>query len=110
MVKKPSDGLRYSIIDKDDTLLNSVIATGAGISVETLNTGKHIFQAFLSSTTTPTATVLVEGSLNGVNWATISTLTLSGSDDSKGDAIDEDWSFIRGNVTAISGTSADVTL
>lgn len=110
MTLTPSDSLNFEVRDKNDTLLNAVTSTGPGTAVEGLNTSKHIFQAFLAETTTPTATVLVEGSLDGVVYTTIASFSLSGSGDSKVGALDADYPFIRGNVSAITGTSAAATL
>lgn len=108
--KTPSEGLRYFVINRDLNLLDAVTATGFSTSVESLNTGKHVFQAFHGVSTTPTATILIEGSLDNSNWATIATITLSGSADTDGVAIDEDWKYLRANLTAIAGTSAEVTV
>lgn len=91
------------------TLLSAVTATGAGTSVRA-KFGQKTFQAYLSSTTTPSATIAVEGSNNNIHWVTLGTITLSTSGGTDGFATDAPWSFIRGNVTAISGTSAAATL
>ena len=91
------------------TLLSAKATTGAGSSVKEGNRYK-VFQATLSSTTTPTATVYVQGSLDGTNFVTLGTITLSGSAATDGFASDAPWKYFRGYVNAISGTSATVTL
>lgn len=99
-------------------LLNAVTATGAGASVTFdrpsgygTTRSKATFQGTVSGTGAVTATVLVEVSNNAVNWLTLGTITLSGTTTaSDGFAADAPWVWVRGNVTAISGTGAAVTL
>jgi hypothetical protein len=91
------------------TLLDAVTATGAGSSVS-YGPGPSTFQATLSNTTTPAATVDVEVSNNGTQWVTLGAITLSGALATDGFAADAPWKYVRGNVTAISGASATVTL
>lgn len=91
-------------------LLDSVTATGAGTAIE-MNSHAQTFQASITGTGAVTATVVVEVSNDGSNYLTLGTITLSGTDsDSDGFASSAAWTFVRGNVTAISGTSAAVTL
>lgn len=58
------------------------------------------------------ATIQVQGSNNGTNWDTIGTisLTLSTTSASDGFSSDDRYCLVRGNVTAISGTGASVSL
>lgn len=109
-VKKPAGGLRYAVLDRNITLLDEVTSTGFSSSIESQNTSKHVFQAFHTVTTTPSGTVLIEGSLDNSNWVTIGTITLSGSADSEGLDIDADWLWLRARVSAIAGTSATITV
>jgi hypothetical protein len=61
---------------------------------------------------TGSATINVEGSLNGSNWDVIGTITLTLGTSSTSDsfASDDRYTLVRGNVTAISGTGASVNL
>ena len=58
------------------------------------------------------ATILVQGSIDGVNWILLGTisLTLGTVTTSDGLATSAMWPFVRGNITAISGTDASVDL
>lgn len=100
----------FQATDNIVTLLDAVESTGAGAGVRVPPVAKREFQAYLANTTTPTATVVVEGSMDDVHWVVLTTITLSGADDTDGVTGDNAWIFLRGNVTAISGTSAAVTL
>lgn len=95
--------------EKVVTLLDAAIATGVGAAF-LVGEKASVVQAFLSTTTTPTATVEITGSLNGTHWVVLGTITLSGSADTDGFAVSAPWIWLRGNVTAISGISAAVTL
>ncbi len=96
------------------TLLSAVTATGAGVSAQPKGT-KRTFQAVgATSGGTGTATVRVEVSNTGITneWLTLGTMTLALSTTAATDGFASDavWPFVRGNVTAISGTGAAVTL
>jgi hypothetical protein len=57
------------------------------------------------------ATVLVKASNDSVNFFTLATFTLSGAtSDADGFVSDDSWRYLRGEVSAISGTGAAVTL
>ena len=94
------------------TLLNAVTATGAG----TANggpCGANSFQAVVNGTGAVTATVAVEVSNDGTNWMSLGTINLSGTttaNDVFAVGFGCLYNFSRGNVTAISGTGAAVTL
>jgi P pilus assembly chaperone PapD len=94
------------------TLLNQVTGTGAG-NASGGPSGKNSYQATVTGTGAVTATVVVEVSNNGTNWITLGTLNLSGTNvasDGIAPSNSARWEFSRGNVTAISGTGAAVTL
>ena len=99
-------------------LLDAVIATGAGASIVldapsylANSSAKMAFQAVLSGTGALTATVLVQVSNDAINWMTLGTITLSGTTlTSDGFTAEAPWAYVRGNVTAISGTGATITL
>lgn len=93
-------------------LLESVIATGAGASYE-VRTLHRTFQASgATSAGAGAATIAIEVSNDGSNWLTYDTisLTLSTTTATAGVEMDAQWSYVRGNVTAISGTDASVSL
>ena len=84
-------------------------ATGSGGPVK--NDGaQQTFQATLSNTTTPAATVQIQVSNDGNQWLTLGTITLSGANATDGFLASTSWDKVRANVTAISGTSATVTV
>lgn len=93
-------------------LLSGVLVTGAG-STYGGPRGANTYQATVAGAGAVTATVVVEVSNDGSNWLTLGTITLSGTTSaSDGFAVGAGalWEFSRGNVTAISGTGAAVTL
>lgn len=92
-----------------DALLNGVSVTGPGASVLG-STPDKTFQAVLSNTTTPAATVLVQVSNDNTNWMTLGTITLSTAGQVDGFSAKARWAYVRGNVQSISGASATVTL
>lgn len=93
-------------------LLQDVAAVGAGQPVQGQNIASMSAQGVVAGTGAVSATVVIEGSNNGIDWITIATLNLTGTGrGSDGGAIQmPPWSFVRGRVTAISGTSAAVTV
>ncbi len=92
------------------TLLRNVTATGAAAGVEN-NGPNRAFQAIVAGTGAVTATVNVEVSNNNTDWLVLGTISLSGTTRATdGFANDAPWRFVRGNLTAISGTGAAVTL
>lgn len=94
------------------TLVKAATATGAGIA----NAGVRGAKSFQADGTTTAgagaATIAVQGSNNGVNWDTIDTisLTLATTTSSNSFWSDDRYAYLRGNVTAISGTGASVNL
>jgi len=91
-------------------LLDQVDATGAGES-KPCNYPKRVFQAFMTGTGAVSATVKAQGSLDDEHWTDLGTITLSGTDeDDDSFAIESPYKFVRGNVTAISGADAMLTL
>jgi len=97
---------------RSDTLLAEVTATGAGNSVRSIR-GASTFQASGSvASATGAATIAVQVSDDNINWLTLGTITLALTTTSSSDgfASDAPWAFVRGNVTAISGTGAAISL
>lgn len=95
------------------TLLSAVTSTGAGTS-QSLPSGRCTFQAIANGTSGAfSATVIVQVSNDNTNWEDAITFSLSGTAttaDSAGNTLDAPWAYVRGNVSAISGTGANVTL
>lgn len=74
-------------------------------------TAYRTFQVALSGTGAVTATVAIECSNDGINWETAITFSLSGTSSAHdGNYYVNSWTYTRANVTAISGTSAAVTV
>jgi len=94
-------------------ILNAVTSTGAGGS-RPLPALYSTYQAIANGTSGAfSATVKVQVSNDDTNWEDAITFSLSGTAttaDSDGANISAPWAYVRGNVTAISGTGANVTL
>lgn len=91
-------------------LLDAVLVTGAGRTVRAHRPARA-FQATVVGTGAVSATVKVQVSNDGSSWLDQATITLSGTTSaSDGYAGEAPWKCVRGNVTAISGTGAAVTL
>jgi len=94
------------------TLLDAATATGAG-STRNLLKKEATFQAFgTTASGSGAATILIQVSNDGTNWITAGTitLTLGTAATNDGFASDAKWTFVRANVTALSGTGASVTV
>jgi hypothetical protein len=100
-------------------LLSNATTTGAGDAWHPRDTSAfatyayHSFQANgLTTASTGTATVLIQVSNDGVNFITLGTitLTLGTSVTSDGFAVANTWEYYRANLSAVSGTNAQVTV
>lgn len=94
-------------------LLNAVIVTGAGSAVPMIGGGRCTVAANgTTSAGTGACVVAVEVSNSGTAWVTAGTITLTLGTTSvcDGFALDAPWTYIRGNVTSISGTNATVSV
>ena len=80
------------------TNLNAVTSTGAGSSINAA-AGDGSTWAIIASSVSSGGTVLIQGSLDGTNWATLSTTSV-GANGTTGVAITGRWSFLRANVSA----------
>lgn len=90
-------------------LLDAVTGTGAGTGFQA-ETAKRTFQATVTGTGALTATVKIQVSNDGTNYIDLATISLSGTTSATdGFSSDAPWRFVRGNVTALTGTSAAVT-
>lgn len=86
-------------------------ATGSPVSAvdQSFDTDNRAYQATVSGTGAVTATVVIEVSLDGSNWLTLGTITLSGTTSATdGFASSAPWAYVRSRVSAITGTSATV--
>lgn len=101
-----------------DKLLDNVSATGAGAKSTPLKTPKRSFQAY-GKTTAGVGSVTVQVQVSDVenpaedgDWFVMGsiTLVLGTTKVSDGFTSDAPWRHIRGNVSAIAGTGATVTL
>lgn len=93
-------------------LLSNVIATGAGSAKGGAPLDKT-YQAYgTTSAGAGAATILVQGSNDGTSWDTIGTisLTLATTVSSDSFSSQDRYDQVRGNVSAISGTNATVSL
>jgi hypothetical protein len=96
-------------------LLTGATGTGAGSTFNVFGKlsehNQRTFQATVTGTGAVTATVLIQVSNDGTNFLTLGTITLSGTTSaSDGFASNAPWVHVRANVSAISGTSAAVTV
>lgn len=81
-------------------------ALGKGPALEVAQANRT-FQAVVTGQGLQSATVLIEGSLNGVDYVTLKTLTCVATDAKSvdTDAINEAWKYTRANTTALSAGS-----
>ena len=98
---------------KTALIFDDVSVTGTSTSITPLFTNR-LFQAVGTVTTgTGACTMEVQGSLDNTVWHVLDTLSLSLTTTATGDYYDMDdtpWKYIRGNISAISGTNATVSL
>lgn len=97
---------------KQIVLLNAATATVTApfISLPESVSGFTV-QASVVGTGAVTATVQVEVSNDDTYWIVIGTISLSGTtNDTDGIAVSAPWKSVRPNLTAITGTSAAVTV
>lgn len=94
-------------------LLQAVTTASTGNSVDMLNYPQEYrsFVAKVAGTGSVSATVLIEASSNGTDFFTLATFTLSGTTSAADACVtDDSWRYLRGRVSAVSGTGAAVTL
>ncbi len=91
-------------------LLNAATATATSVSSSGFGASRT-FQAAVTGTGAVSATVLIEGSNDGVNFLLLGTITLTGTTSaSDGFVSSAAWDSVRARLTAISGTNAAVTV
>jgi hypothetical protein len=91
------------------TLATAATATGTQAPVA-MGVGSKTFQATLTSTGSGSATVAIEGSLNGSSWDSLGTLSPSNTASDSITLVAAAYTAYRANVTAITGTAAAVTV
>lgn len=93
-------------------LLSNITSITDGLAIEHNNEDDtKSFQATVKGAGLVTATVLIQATLNGIDWLTLGTITLSGtSSASDGFSSSSSWAAFKAKVTAISGTGATVTV
>ena len=97
---------------KTHTLLSVKTDTGAGDVIEPIASKRTFQLTGFTSAGAGTADVDVEVSNDGINFKSIDTLSLTLGTTVTSDLFTSDapWKHVRGNVTTISGTDAEVTL
>lgn len=91
-------------------------ATGTGVPAGATPIGVASRKTYQASGTTTNgagaATILIQGSNDGTNWDLIGTIVLVLATTTSSDSFSSDdrYAFVRGNVSAISGTGASVTV
>ncbi len=105
MAQKPLAGINLSPLQR-------IIAGGIAAAGEHQRCAHPAtFQATISGTGAVTATVLIQVSNDASNWITLGTITLSGTTSATdGFASSAPWAYVRSNCTAISGTSAALSV
>jgi hypothetical protein len=88
----------------------TAVVTGSVRNMEGAGSSR-IFQGTVAGTGAVTAGIAVEGSIDQTNWVSIGTLTLSGTPAATDKVSSSDpWPFVRGRLTAITGTGAKANL
>lgn len=89
-------------------LLTGATGTTTGLPYD-ICSAYRTYQATVSGTGAVTATVVIEGSADGVNYLTLGTITLSGTTSATDGFVSQaKWAAVRAKVTAITGTGAAV--
>ena len=89
------------------TLLSGATGTTTGTPFQPPPSG--CYQATVVGTGAVSATVVIEASIDGESWLTLSTITLSGTTSaSDGFVAAGGWPNVRARLSAISGTGATV--
>jgi hypothetical protein len=92
-------------------ILSGVTAVSVGSLVDlTGRSNTKSYQGVITGTAPFSASVNVEVSLDGTNWIVLTTMSLSNTTPTIGYTSTDAWPFVRGNVTAITGTGASVNL
>lgn len=84
--------------------------TGAGAGVKAVGMNRTVQGIGRTTAGAGAATITIEGSNDNSHWLSLGviSLTLSTTDSNDGFVIAAPWQYTRANVTAISGTGANV--
>lgn len=95
-----------------NNLITAATGTGAVSSVKNVQRVKTYQANGTTSAGSGAATIKVQGSNNDANWDDIGTISLTLATTTSSDSFtsDDRYLYVRGNVTAISGTNASVNL
>ena len=98
-------------LGKAQKLLDASTSTETGSGIRSINSKRAVQVIGSTSSGTGSATIAIEGSLDGTNYLCLGTITLSltTTDSNDGFVVDGPWLFTRADLTAISGTGASVT-
>lgn len=89
------------------TTLFTGAAPAVGPFIASNEAVNHTYQATVYGTGTVAATVVIEGSNDGIGGVPLGTITLSGTTKaSDGFTTNASWDFVRATVSSISGTGA----
>ncbi len=106
--------MQFELLKNVTTAPTTSAAAGSGLLVDSQApdyNGGFSVQATVVGTGAVSATVLFQVSNDNVGWVTTATMTLSGTtSDTALVNITPSWTYFRASVTAISGTSAAVTV
>lgn len=94
-------------------LCSAATGTGACTTIGPVKSGRKVYQAVVTGSGAVTATVLIQGTTNATTqgWITIGTITLSGTTTATDAFVtNTSWPYVRGNVSAVTGTGAAVTV
>lgn len=97
-------------------LLQNVASVGAGPSINFARMSPDIpipnraFQVVLNGASADSATVTLQGSNDNTNWLTLATFSPTSAVPDVGSQVVSTYAYMRGNLTAISGTGASVTM
>jgi hypothetical protein len=95
----------YKLLKDATTVIN-----GTPISLEAVQESLAV-QVIISGTGTLTATLVTKGSANGIDFFTLATTKISGTDSAtEGFTIKDPWQYIRSDITALTGTSATINV
>lgn len=96
----------------DADLLSAVTATGAGSGLQLTGVIRSFHAKGSTSAGAGAATIKVQGSIDNTTWVDLGTITLTLATTATADGFvsQAPWKYVRGNVTALSGTGAAVTL
>lgn len=92
------------------SILLTAMTPQTGIAVQTrINQGTRTLQAVATATGAVTATIVIEVSLDNVNFMAASTITLSDINTAQdGVVLTAAWDYMRARLSAISGVGASV--